>query len=256
MATKGRADANVKQKYWGTKQESKTEVGLVDLSVSDVEILEEGRGLGGVNIETHKGYKDKQARRQKGMLFKKKSLGNENDGEKLSLRSGAKGWDIDDGVWGRSREGAHIDPEKMFKSRRKKNSESKELRSGVDKCSVEKKSIPPETRRRRRGGSSFFTIRKRKRDAEDSGYTSKLESNEEENMAHQEDVAVVDLCCTSDSSYEASSDLKQGSSSVEMVGEVRQLFFYPLPTGLPKHLQVFKPGACGFGDVNFGPPGH
>ena len=91
MATKGRADVKVKQKYWGTKQESKTEVGLVDLSVSDVEILEEGRGLGGLNIEIDKGYKDKQARRKKGMLFGKKSLGNENDGIKLSLRSGAKG---------------------------------------------------------------------------------------------------------------------------------------------------------------------
>ena len=204
MATKGRADVKVKQKYWGTKQESKTEVGLVDLSVSDVEIL-----------EIDKGYKDKQARRKKGMLFQKKSLGNENDGEKSSPRSGAKGWDIDDGVWGRSREGAHIDPEKMFKSRRKKNLESKELRSGVNKCSVEKKSTPPDTRRRRGGGSYFFTSRKRKRDAEDSGYTSKLESNEEEkseNMAHQEDVAVVDLCCTSNSSYEASADSKQGSS--------------------------------------------
>ena len=193
-----------------------------------------------LNIEIDKGYKDKQARRRKGMLFKKKSLGNENDGEKLSPRSGrAKGWDIDDGVWGRSRDGAHIDPEKMFKSRRKKNSESKELRSGVDKCSVEKKLIPPDTRRMGGGGSSFFTSRKRRGDAEDSGYTSKLESNEEEkieNIAHQEDVAVVDLCCTSNSSYEASADLKQGSSSVEMVGEVRQLVFCPRPTGFPKHL--------------------
>ena len=239
MATKGRADVKVKQRCWGTKQESKTEVALVDLSVSDVEILEEGRGLGGVNIEIDKGYKGKQARRKKGMLFEKKYLGNENDGEKLSRRSGAKGWDIDDGVWGRSRDGAHIDPEKMFKSRRKKNSESKELRSGVDKCSVEKKLIPPDTRRRGGGGSSFFTSRKRRGDAEDSGYTSKLESNEEEkseNMAHQEDVAVVDLCCTSNSSYEASADSKQGSSSVEMVGEFRQLFFCPRPTGFPKHL--------------------
>ena len=57
-----------------------------------------------------------------------------------------------------------------------------------------------------------------------------------ENVAHQEDVAVVDLCFTSNSSYDASADSKQGSSSVEMVGEVRQLVFYPLPTGFPKHL--------------------
>ena len=66
-----------------------------------------------------------------------------------------------------------------------------------------------------------------------------------ENVAHQEDVAVVDLCCTSNSSYDASADSKQGFSSIEMVGEVRQLV-YPLPTGFPKHFQVFKPGAGGF----------
>ena len=180
MATKGRADVKVKQRCWGTstRREAETEVGLVDLSVSDVEILEEGGGLGEENIGIDKGYKDKQARRKKGMLFEKKSLGNENDGEKLSRRSGPKAWDIDDGVWGRSRDGAHIDPEKMFKSRRKATSESKKLRIGVDKYPVEKKSIPPDTRRR--GESSFFTSRKRRRDAEDSGYTSKLEENEEE----------------------------------------------------------------------------
>ena len=33
-----------------------------------------------------------------------------------------------------------------------------------------------------------------------------------------------------------SADSKQGFSSVEMVGEVRQLVFFPLPTGFPKHL--------------------
>ena len=200
-----------------------------------------GRSLGGENIEIDEGYKDKQARRKKGRLFGKKSLGNENDGIKLSLRSGAKGWDLDDGVWGRRRDGAHIDPEKMFKSRRKTNSESNELTCGVDKCPVEKKyqKIPPDTRRRRKGESSLCASRKRRRNAEDSGYTSKLEGNEEEksgNKADQEDVAVVDLCFTSNGSYEASANLKQGSSSVEMVGEVRQLFFYPRPTGFPKHL--------------------
>ena len=222
-----------------TRHDAETEVALVDLSMSDVEILEEGGGLGEENIGIDKGYKDKQARRKKGMLFEKKSLGNENDGEKSSPRSDAKGCVIDDGVWGRRRDGAHIDPEKMFKSRRKATSESKTLRIGVDKYPVEKKSIAPDTRRKRRGESSFFTSRKRRRDAEDSGYTSKLEENEEEkseNMAHQEDVAVVDLCFTSNSSYDASADSKQGSSSVEMVGEVRQLVFYPLPTGFPKHL--------------------
>ena len=121
----------------------------------------------------------------------------------------------------------------MFKSRRKTRSESNELTCGVDKCPVEKKWIPPDTRRRGRGESSLCASRKRRRNAEDSGYTSKLEGNEEErsgNKAHQEDVAVVDLCFTSNSSYEASADSKQGSSSVEMVGEVRQLLFYPLPT--------------------------
>ena len=239
MATKGQADVKVEQMYWGTRHESKTEVGLVDLSASDVEILEEGGSLGGENIEIDEGYKDKQARRKKGWLFGKKSLGNENDGGKLSLRSGGKGWDVDDGVGGRRRDGAHIDPEKMFKSRRKTKSESNELTCGVDKCPVEKKAILPDTRRRRRGDSSLYASRKRRRNAEDSGYTSKLEGNEEEksgNKAHQEDVAVVDFCCTSNSSYEASTDSKQGSSSVEMVGEVRQLVFYPLPTGFPKHL--------------------
>ena len=231
MATKGRADIKVEQMYWGTRHESKTEVGLVDLSASDVEILEEGGSLGGENIEIDEGYKDQQTRRNKGRLFGKKSLGNENDGIKLSLRSGAKEWDVDDGVWGRRRDGAHIDPEKMFKSRRKTNSESNELTCGVDKCPVEKKSTPPATRRRRRGESSLCASRKRRRNAEDSGYTSKLEGNEEEksgDKAHQEDVAVVDLCFTSNSSYEASADPKQGSSSVEMVGEVRQLPFIPL----------------------------
>jgi len=196
---------------------------LVDLSASDVEILEEGGSLGGENIVIEEGYKDKQARRKKGRLFGKKSLGNENDGIKLSLRSGAKEWDVDDGVWGRRRDGAHIDPEKMFKSRRKTRSESNELTCGVDKCPVEKKWIPPDTRRRGRGESSLCASRKRRRNAEDSGYTSKLEGNEEEksgDKAHQEDVAVVDLCFTSNSSYEASADSKQGSSSVEMVGEV------------------------------------
>ena len=241
MATKGRADVKVKQRCWGTstRHDAETEVTLVDLSVSDVEILEEGGGLGEENIGIDKGYKDKQARRQKGMLFEKKSLGNENDGEKSSPRSDAKGCVIDDGVWGRRRDGAHIDPEKMFKSRRKATSESKTLRIGVDKYPVEKKSIPADTRGRRRGDSSLYASRKRRRNAEDSGYTSKLERNEEEksgNKAHQEDVAVVDLCFTINSSYDASADSKQGSSSVEMVGEVRQLVFYPLPTGFPKHL--------------------
>ena len=83
----------------------------------------------------------------------------------------------------------------MFKSRRKATSEPKKLRIKVDKCPVEKVDTTW-----RRGESSFFTSRKRRRDAEDSGYTSKLEENEEEkseNMAHQEDVAVVDLCFTS-----------------------------------------------------------
>ena len=49
-----------------------------------------------------------------------------------------------------------------------------------------------------------------------------------ENVAHQEDVAVVDLCCTSNSSYDASADSKQGSSSVDMVGEVRLFIPFPL----------------------------
>ena len=89
MATKGRADVKVKQRCWGTstRREAETKVGLVDLSVSDVEILEEGGGLGRENNDIDKGYTDKQARRKRGMLFEKKSLGNENDGEKLSPRS-------------------------------------------------------------------------------------------------------------------------------------------------------------------------
>ena len=66
MATKGQADVKVEQMYRGTRHESKTEVGLVDLSASDVEILEEGGSLGGENIVIEEGYKDKQARRKKG----------------------------------------------------------------------------------------------------------------------------------------------------------------------------------------------
>ena len=147
----------------------------------------------------------------------------------------------------------------MFKSRRKTKSVSNELTCGVDKCPVEKKSIPPDTRRSRRGESSLCASRKRRRNAEDSGYTSKLEGNKEEksgDKAHKEDVAVVDLCCTSNSSYEASADSKQGSSSVEMVGEVRHLLSIPFLLYWFAKTQVFKPGACGFGDVNFGQPGH
>merc|ERR1719357_745482 len=109
---------------------------------------------------------------------------------------------------------------KCLKAEKKTNSESNELTAKVDKCPVEKKSIPPDTRRRRRGESSSCASRKRRRNAEDSGYTSKLEGNEEEksgNKADQEDVAVVDLCFTSNGSYEARADSKQGPSSVEMV---------------------------------------
>ena len=32
MATKGQADVKVEQMYWGTRHETKTDVGLVDLS--------------------------------------------------------------------------------------------------------------------------------------------------------------------------------------------------------------------------------
>ena len=195
---------------------SAQEITLVELSASDVEVLDEG-SLDGEDIKMDEVYRNEKAKRGNGeVLIRKGDLGVGNCKDRFSKPGAA----VREGIVERRRRrnGAQVDFEKMLKSRRKESLDSGELGSSlVNKCSFGEKPVA-----QREGGERKICISsslKRKRgavevQAEDSGYISKVDGSEEE------DVMVVDLCCSSKSSSQGSASSNEGDSSVELVGEV------------------------------------
>jgi len=214
---------------------SKHEITLVELSASDVEVLDEG-SLCGKEIKIDEDYRKEEAKKRKrtsgsggrswqktllsslvrkGEAGHKGDLGERNCKEKLS-RPGAL---VADGRRDSSRRsGAQVDFEKMLKSRiRKESLDSGELGRMVNKCSVGEK--PKEGVKV--SSCDSFKRKKGELEAEDSGYISKVDGSEEDVKHTEEAVVVVDLCCSSKSISEAGASSNTDDSSVEMVGEVQ-----------------------------------
>ena len=241
---KGLVDVKAKQRRRGSQLnnfKSKQEITLIELSASDVEVLDEG-SLSGEEIKIEEDYRREEANKRKrasglrnwqeplprpsslarkGEARRKGNFGEGNSKEKWP-RAGAL---VGDGRESSRRSGAQVDFEKMLKSRIRKGSlDSGEL--GKNKCSVRENPL---------GGVKVslcdsFMRKKGEVEPEDSGYISKVDGSEEDvKQSKEEAVVVVDLCCSSKSTSDASSSSNNDDSSVEMVGEVSR----------PNHLMFF-----------------
>lgn len=238
MEKRGLVDVETKHGNFQRKRlnnfKSKHEISLVELSASDVEVLDEG-SLSGKEIKFDEDYRKEEARNRKrasggrswqktlprqSSLVRKREAGHKGDlGErncKENLpRPGAL---VADGRDCSRRNGAQVDFEKMLKSRIRKGSlDSGELGKMVNKCSVREK--PKEGVKV--SSCDSFKRKKGELEAEDSGYISKVDGSEEDVKHSEEAVVVVDLCCSSKSISEASASSNTDDSSVEMVGEVQ-----------------------------------
>ena len=242
MEKKGLVDVKAKQRRRGPQLnnfKSKQEITLIELSASDVEVLDEG-SLSGEEIKIEEDYRreeDNKRKRasglrnwqeplprpsslvRKGEARHKGNFGEGNSKEKWP-RAGAL---VGDGRESSRRSGAQVDFEKMLKSRIRKGSlDSGELGKMVNKCSVRENPL--------RGVKvslcdSFKRKKKGEVEPEDSGYISKVDGSEEDGKQSEEEaVVVVDLCCSSKSTSDASSSSNNDDSSVEMVGEVSRLY--------------------------------
>jgi len=257
MENKGPVDVKAKQDYFEKRRRhqlnnfksKQQEITLVELSASDVEILDEG-SLSGEDIKIEKVCKEEEAKKRgrESVVRRKRTFGGSNYQETLSrprsslVRKGKAGHRRDfersnlkeklpghrhlKGDEGdRRRNGAQVDFEKMRKSRRKESLDSEELGSNlVNRCSVREKLVAPSESKGAK--VSLFDSLKRKKDevkveAEDSGYISKVDGSEEDGKQSEEVVVMVDLCCSSKSISEASASSNTDDSSVEMVGEVQ-----------------------------------
>jgi len=257
MENKGLVDVKAKGDHFERRRrhqlhnfKAKQEITLVELSASDVEILDHEGSLSGEDIKIEKVYRKEEAKKRgrEGVVRRKRTFGGSNYQETLPrprsslVRKGEAGHRRDfersnlkeklpghrhlKGDEGdRRRNGAQVDFEKMRKSRRKESLDSEELGSNlVNRCSVREKLVAPSESKV--GKVSSFDSLKRKKDevkveAEDSGYISKVEGSEEDGKQSEEVVVMVDLCCSSKSISEASASSNTDDSSVEMVGEVQ-----------------------------------
>ena len=117
---------------------SAQEITLVELSASDVEVLDEG-SLDGEDIKMDEVYRNEKAKRRNGeVLMRKGDLGVGNCKDRFSKPGAA----VREGIVERRRRrnGAQVDFEKMLKSRRKESLDSGELGSSlVNKCSFGEK---------------------------------------------------------------------------------------------------------------------
>ena len=211
---------------------SKHEISLVELSASDVEVLDEG-SLSGREIKIDEDYRKEEAKKRKrtsgsggrswqktllSSLVRKGEAGHKGDfGERnCKEKLPRPGVLVADGRDSSRRSGAQVDFEKMLKSRiRKESLDSGELGRMVNKCSVGEK--PKEGVKV--SSCDSFKRKKGELEAEDSGYISKVDGSEEGKHS-EEAVVVVDLCCSSKSISEAGASSNTDDSSVEMVGEV------------------------------------
>jgi len=257
MENKDLVDVKAKQDYFEKRRRhqlnnfksKQQEITLVELSASDVEILDEG-SLSGEDIKIEKVCKEEEAKKRgrESVVRRKRTFGGSNYQETLprprsSLvgrgEAGHRGdfggsnlklklprhRNLEGDEGDRRRNGAQVDFEKMLKSRRRESLDSEELGSNlVNRCSVREKLVAPSESKV--GKVSSFDSLKRKKDevkveAEDSGYISKVEGSEEDGKQSEEVVVMVDLCCSSKSISEASASSNTDDSSVEMVGEVQ-----------------------------------
>ena len=220
---------------------SKHKIALVELSACDVEVLDEG-SLCGEEIKIDEDYRKeetitKRRKRASGgwnwpetlarpsSLMRKGDLGERNK-EKLP-RPGSLV--VGDGRDSRRRSGAQVDFEKMLKSRIRKGSlDSGELGRMVNKCSVKEKPLEVV----KVSSCDSFKRKKDEPEAEDSGYISNFESkvdgSEEDGKRSEEAVVLVDLCCSSKSKSKESARSNTDDSSVEMVGEVSEIYGFLL----------------------------
>ena len=229
MEKRGQVDVQAKLQTTNNLK-SKHEITLVELSASDVEILDEG-SHSWKEIKIDEEYRKEEAMKRKracggrnqqktlprsSSFVRKDEAGHKGDlgerkcKEKL-LRPGTSELNGRDS---RRRSGAQVDFEKMLKSRIRKGSlDSGELGRMVNKCSVQEKPLVVSS-------CDGFKRKIGELEAEDSGYISKVDGSEEDAKQAEEAVVVVDLCCSSKSISEASASSNTDDSSVEMVGEV------------------------------------
>jgi len=230
-----RGQVDVQAKLRGKNNfKSKHEITLVELSASDVEILDEG-SHSWKEIKIDEEYRKEEAMKRKracggrnqqktlprsSSFVRKDEAGHKGDlgerkcKEKL-LRPGTSELNGRDS---RRRSGAQVDFEKMLKSRIRKGSlDSGELGRMVNKCSVREKSKEGV----KVSSCDSFKRKKGELEGEDSGYISKVDGSEEDVKHSEEAVVVVDLCCSSKSISKASASSNTDDSSVEMVGEVQ-----------------------------------
>ena len=257
MEKRGLVDVKAKRDHFERRRhqlnnlKSEQEITLIEISTSDVEVLDED-SLGGEEIKIDEDYRkevSKKRGREGEVVRRKRFFGGSNFQEEMLPRTnylaskgeagGHKG-DFSNckeklptpcallgGEWERRRDGAQVDFEKMLKSRRKESVDSGELGSLVNKCSVREKLAAPLKGEGVKVSScgSFKTKKSEVNvEAEDSGYISKVDGSEEDVRGDakqtEEVVVVVDLCRSSKSNSEASASTNTDDSSVEMVGEV------------------------------------
>ena len=175
MENKDLVDVKAKQDYFEKRRRhqlnnfksKQQEITLVELSASDVEILDDEGSLSGEDIKIEKVYRKEEAKKRgrESVVRRKRTLGGSNYQETLSrprsslVRKGKAGHRRDfersnlkeklpghrhlKGDEGdRRRNGAQVDFEKMRKSRRKESLDSEELGSNlVNRCSVGEKLV-------------------------------------------------------------------------------------------------------------------